>query len=284
MAAIRKPIFIAPLDLGTLAGSAEYAGFPATNLNRPKSVGLTWKADATGGLWARGTLSNAQQIDFAAIVGANAQLSTQWRLRLGYNLTEIGTVGAPYDSGWINFIPVFADEYGINTISLDFLNRNYLLETPPFPYHSHLELPAVQNALCWRIDIRNHTGDFQCGALILGKKVEPSRYYNLDYEYGTKDLGSIDFTRWGVWDEEEGRVFRTVSFTLAWNTEAEYEANFRPLLERGKRALVYTVFDPADGPYRPKRTFMGVFEKSPVAKGVRKPRTFTIDFDMLSMI
>lgn len=285
MAEIRKPIFVAPLDLGAVTASAEYAGFPAANLNRHKSIGLMWKADSTGGLWARGSFSATQQIDFAAIVGTNPQLSTQWRLRLGYTAGEVGASEAPYDSGWRNIVPVFADEFGINVISLDFLTRNYLIETPPNPYPGQLELAAPQNALWWRIDIRNHTGDFQCGALILGKKVEPSRYYNLDYQYGVKDLGSIDFTRWGVPDEEEGLIFRTVSFTLAWNTEAEYEANFRPLIEKvGKRGVVYTVFDPAAGPYRPKRTFMGTFEKSPVAKGTRKQRTFSIDFEMLSMI
>lgn len=286
MTDIRKPLFIVPLDLGTITASAANSGFPATNLNRFKSVGLTWRAAVGGGLWARGQMASTQPIDFAALVSSNAQLGTFWRLRLGYSQAEVdAATGAPYDSGAIPMIPVFADDAGINAISLDFIGRNYLIETPPAPFHTHLELPAVQNALWWRIDITSHVGDFQCGALVLGKKVEPSHFYNLDFEYSAKDLGSLDFTRWGVWDEEEGRIFRGVAFTLAWNSEAEYEDRFRPLIERlGKRGVVYTVFDPSPSSYRLKRTYMGVFEKSPVAKGTRKQRTFSIDFEMLSMI
>jgi hypothetical protein len=285
MASISKPFFVLPTALEAITSNVAYAGFPATNLGRFKSVGLTWKADATGGLWAQGQFASVEQIDFAALVGSNAQLGTQWRLRLGYSVGEVGSIGAPYDSGNIPLVPVFADDVGVNAISLDFLTRNYLIETPPAPFHSHLELPALQNASWWRIDITGHVGDFQCSSLVLGKKVEPSHFYNLDFEYSVRDLGSLDFTRWGVWDEEEGRIFRGVAFTLAWNSEAEYEAGFRPLIEKsGKRGVVYSVFDPSPSPYRLKRTYMGVLEKSPVAKGTRKQRTFSIDFELVSMI
>lgn len=285
MAEIQKPFFVVPIDLGTVASSAAYAGYPVTNINRLKSIGLTWKASASGGLWARGQFASAQIVDFCAIVAANAQLGTLYRLRLGYSSAEVGGTGAAYDSGWQPFIPSFDSDAEVSALSLDFLDRIYLIETAPSTFHSHLEMDAPQAATWWRIDISNHSGDFQCAALVLGKKVQPTHFYNLDFEFGAKDLGTLDITRMGVWDEEYGKVLRTVAFTLGWTSEAEYEASFRPMIEKlGKRGIVYVVFDPSPTAYRVKRTYMGVFDKPPGTKGIRKPRTYTQDFEITSMI
>lgn len=287
MATIRKPIFIVPVDLGSVTAASARAGFPVTNINRFKSAGLTWKSGTVSGgqRWARGQFASAQQIDFCAIVGANPQFTTMYRLRLGYSQTDVDGSEAPYDSGTIPFIPSFDEDVGSASLSMDFIGKQYLLETPPSPFHSHLELAVAQGCTWWRIDVTGQTVDFQCSALVLGKKVEPSHFYNLDFEYGVKDLGSLDFSRWGVWDEEDGKVLRTVSFTLGWQSEAEYEASFRPMIERlGKRGVVYVVFDPTVSPYRATRTYMGVFDKPPGAKGLRKPRTFSQDYEITSMI
>jgi hypothetical protein len=265
VANIRKPLFIKPLDLGTIATGNETAGYPASHLNRHKAIGLTWKSTGNSNVWARGQMTSAGTIDFAAIVSANALAGTQYRLRLGTSQAEVdGT--APYDSGVQTFIsPSITREDGL--------------------YHSHLEMGAQVSATWWRIDITGHTGDFQAAALVLGRKIEPSHFYNYDHEYGAEDLGSGDFNRWGVFDEEPGIILRTVDFTLAWQSEAEYEASFRPLIETtGKRGFVYIAFDPEPSTYRQARTYMGVFGKVPFARGVRKGRTFTQDYQIRSII
>ncbi|MCW1985612.1 UNVERIFIED_ORG: hypothetical protein M2348_001344 [Sphingomonas sp. R1F5B] len=266
MPTIRKPFFVLPLDLGTVVASAADTGYPVFNLNRHKAIGLTWKANAGGGLWARGVLPAQASIDFCGIIAANAQPGTTYRLRLGVTQADVDGSSAPYDSGALPFInPSIVREDGL--------------------YHSHLELPAAQAATYWRIDIAGHTGAFQAANLVLGAKIEPSRYYNFDWEYGVKDLGDLNLTAWGVADETPGLIWRTLSFTLGWQTEAEFEASFRPMQEKlGRRGVVFCAFDPEPTPYRQARTYMGFFDKAPFAKGVRKPRTFTQDFVINSMI
>lgn len=263
--AIRKPIFIIPHDLGTIATGNAQSGFPVTHLNRHKAIGLVWKTTGNTNVWARGQFSASRAIDFCAIVSANALAGTQFRLRLGTSQAQVdGT--APYDSGALTFIsPSITREDA--------------------RYHSHLEIGTVQNATWWRIDITGHTGDFQASNLVLGRKVEPSRFYNADFEFGVEDLGSAEFGRFGVMNEEPGVILRTATFSLGWQTEAEFEASFRPMMEKlGKRGILYTIFDPEPTTYRQSKTFMGILRKPLFARAMRKPKTYQQDFDILSFI
>lgn len=266
MANIRKPFFVVPLSLGTMVASAADSGYPVFNLNRHRAIGLTWKANATGGLWARGRLDAAAAISFCGMISANAQPGTTIRLRLGATQADVDGSSAPYDSGALTFIsPAITREDGL--------------------YHSHLELSAPVTASWWRIDIGGHTGSFQASQLVLGAKIEPSRYYNFDWQYGVKDLGDLNVSPWGVFDEQPGLIFRTLDFTLGWQTEDEYETSFRPMIEKlGRRGIVFCAFDPEPSTYRQARTFMGVLDKVPFAKGIRKPRTFSQDWSIVSMI
>lgn len=261
----RKPIFVLPLDLGTIAAGNILAGYPATNLNRHKAIGLTWQTDGNANVWVRGQFATAQAIDFCAVIAANALPGTMIRLRLGSTQAQVDGTAA-YDSGAVAFInPSITREDGL--------------------YHSHLELPSVQSALWWRIDITGHTGNFQAADIVMGQKVEPSRFYNYDFEYGISDLGNMDFGRFGVPDEEPGKILRTIDFTLGWQTEAEWEERFRPMLEKiGVRGFVYLCFDPTAHAYRQNKTFMGVLAKPSYAKGSRKPATFSQDFSIKSVI
>lgn len=284
MAAIGKPFFVVPLDLGTIATGNETAGYPATSLNRHKAIGLTWKSSGTANLYVRGQLSAAKLVDFCSIVSANAQVGTQFRLRLGNSQAEVDGA-AVYDSGWQTFVPSFEGVDGSATLDLNFTTQSFQVRTLPSTAHSHLELTTAVAVTWWRIDIQGHTGDFQAADLVLGKKVTPSRYYNFDYEYGVEDMGGMEVTRLGVMNEEPGVVMRTLNFTLAWQSEAEFESDFRPLMETlGKKGIVFCCFDPTASEYRRSRTYMGVFRTALFAKGVRKPRTFQQDFEILSFI
>lgn len=266
MATIRKPFFVRPINLGNFVASAAQSGYPVYHLNRHKAAGLIWQANATGGLWARGVFNATASIDFCAMILANAQPGTTIRVRLGATQADVDGSSAPYDSTPLPFInPSIVRDDGL--------------------YHSHLELPSVQTATWWRIDIGGHSGAFQASSLIFGAKIEPTHFYNFDWEYGIRDLGSIDFTRNGVVDEAEGAIWRTIDFTLGWQSEAEFEASFRPMAEAlGKRGVVYLCFDPEPTTYRQARTYLGFFDKAPFAKGIRKPRTFSQDYSIVSMI
>jgi hypothetical protein len=266
MAEISKPIFVLPIDLGTMVCDSADTGHPVFNLAEFKAPGTTWKAAATGDHWIRGYWSSAETIDFLAIMAANADADTKYRLRLGTSQAEVDGGSAPYDSGELDFIgtaPVVAPDDGL--------------------YHSHLELPAAETATWWRIDLVDHPTKVEASMIVMGSKVQPSRFYNLDYEQGVEDLGEMQIGRWGVLDETDGAVWRTLDFSLAWITEAEFETSFRPLMKAlGGRGVVYCCFDPTDSSYRHARTYMGMLRKSLFARGVKKPRTFQQDFSLRS--
>lgn len=263
--AIRQPLILTPLDLGTIISGNATGGHTASNLNRHNAIGLTWRSTGNANVWARGQFSANQSVDFAAIISANALVGTQYRLRLGATQADVDGA-APYDSGALTFInPTITRTDGL--------------------YHSHLELPSVQTAGWWRIDITGHTGDFEAADLVLGAKFTPGRFYNYDFQYGVRDLGDIAISPNGVLDETPGVIFRTIDFTLAWITEAEWETRLRPLAEKiGRRGIVYCCFDPQPTAYRQARTYMGVMDKALFARGVRKVLTFSQDYSIVSLI
>lgn len=263
MVNIRKPIFVVPVDLGAITTGNERASNPAVNLGRAKAISLTWKTNGTSNAWVRGDFGQTTEINFAAIIAANAQAGTTYRIRLGMTQSEVdGT--APYDSGTLTFAP-------------------YLVGSELS--HSHLELPSTYSVRWWRIDISGHVGDFEAATLVLGKAITPSRYYNFDFERGVEDMGDLNISRWGVFDETPGTVMRTLSFTMGWQTEEEFQASFAPMAQRlGKRGIVYVCFNPDANSERPFNTYLGVFRKAPFARGIRKARRVQQEFDILSMI
>jgi len=264
MTVVRKPFFVVPLNLGTITSTNEAAGHPASHLGRLKAKGLTWKTSGPTNAWARGDLGTAQEIDFCAILSANALPATTFRLRLGDSDAEVNGT-ADHDSTALPFIsPSITRADGL--------------------YHSFYELPAAVTKRWWRIDIGSHTGDFEAAIVVLGKKIEPSRFYNTDFEFGTEDTGKAEITPYGVWDEEPGQILRTVDMTLEWLTAEEYEGDFRPMIEAvGSTQPVYLCFGPEAETYRQARTYYGKFRKPPYARGRRKPGLFGGEYQLLSI-
>lgn len=265
MADILKPIFVDPLDLGSITVSTALTGNPASNLNRLEATGLTWRTTGTGDIWARGMLSAESAVDFLAVIAANAQPGTLYRLRLGATQDEVDG-SAPYDSSALPFIdPGITRKDGL--------------------YHSYLRLSAPVSATWWRIDITGHTGPFEASGIVLGDSIEPSRFYDKDFERCIEDLGSIEINRFGVPDKVPGKKLRTLLFTLSWLGEAEYEDTFGPLAEKlGTSEIIYCCFDPAATTWRQNRTYMGVLGKAPFARGGVKPRNMAMELQIRSLI
>lgn len=263
--AIRKPFFVVPLDLGTIVSGNVADGYSVFHLGRTNAMGLTWKTSGTANAWARGDFGETREVNFLAIVAANALPGTQFRLRLGTTQAEVDGA-APCDSAAQTFIsPAITSDDGL--------------------YHAHWEIGTVQSARWWRIDITGHTGDFEASSVVLGKKFELSRYYNYEFGRGVEDLGAVSISPYGVFDEVPGVVIRRIQFTLAWVTDAEFEDSFQPMLKKlGKRGIVYLCFDPEPGPYRQSKTYMGTMDKLPFATGSKKPGYQSMDIQLLSLI
>lgn len=266
MANRRQPIFVEPLDLGEVAASTALSGNPAGNLARLDMIGLTWCTDGSTQPWARGQFSSIKPVSFCAIVAANAQPGTQYRLRLGTSQAAVDGNAASYDSGVLPFIsPAIESDDGL--------------------YHSHLELGAPIAALWWRIDIIGHVGPFETAGLVLGKAISAARFYDRDYERGIEPLDSLSLNRFAVPDTTDGYVLRTLGFTLSWMTEEEHETMFAPMLRRlGATKVLYCCLDPAATIYRQARTYLGWLGRPPFATGAVKPRTVSMEFAIRSII
>lgn len=262
--AIEKPIFVLPLDLGTIATGNERAEFPAIHLNEYRSPGLVWRSNGNSNLWVRGQFALEQTISHAAVLAANALPDTTIRLRLGDTQADVDGGSAPYDSGVVDFIdPAVTLSDGL--------------------YHSYQSFAAV-DATWWRIDIGGHTGDFEAMKLVLGEAIQTERYYDAGFEFGTDDLGDLDISRWGVMSETDGFALRTLNFKLSWVSETAFEDSFRGVLALGKRYPVYICFDPEATVYRQDKTYFGLFGQPPFAQQGKKPRNFIMEFAVKSFI
>ena len=121
---------------------------------------------------------------------------------------------------------------------------------------------------------------------MLGKAIEPSRFYDRGYEFGFEDMGSIEWSRWGVPTVEDGLLWRTLNFKLSWLTEAEYRASFAPLAaNRGKRKVAFWCFDPTANAYRQDNCYLAWFKQAPpFAQAAQKPGSYAMEFSILSLI
>ncbi|MXP24797.1 hypothetical protein GRI39_01890 [Altererythrobacter indicus] len=264
--AVRKPFFVVPSALSAMSTGNALTGHSAANLGYFDAIGMTWKTLDNADIWVRGQLSSPSRINFCSIVAANALPETKMRLRLGSSLEEVDGDEAAFDSGIVDFIsPAITSTDGL--------------------YHSHLELEAVQTATYYRLDISDHVGQFEAAALILGEKIEPSRFYNYNFEYGVKATGDSKITVNGVVDSQPGINLRTIDFALGWQSETEVFERFMPMLQRvATSEFVYLCFDPEPHAYRQAKTFLGNLQKPGFARGIRKPGVFLQEFSLQSVI
>lgn len=152
-------------------------------------------------------------------------------------------------------------------------------------WHSHNEFTLSGSFTHWRLEITGHSGDFQCAALVIGKKIAPKRYYDRDFEFGSIDLGNIDWSAGGVPITEDGVIHRTLAFRLSWVELVEYETTIRPWVEAvSKRSVIWCCFDPSQSAYRQPYTYFGWLQQMPSFKGQRKPGIKGVDFQIRSMI
>ncbi|MBB4859611.1 hypothetical protein HNO88_002940 [Novosphingobium chloroacetimidivorans] len=267
MVALRKPFFVVPVFLSNLSASDSRAGFPPSNVARLDVMGLVWSCPGPSGGWIAGQMPANSSIDFLSMVNGGIYTNSVYRLRLGDSLEEVTGSSAKYDN-----------------LSTPYLDGGHTGQADG-RYHSHLELPSPVSASWFRIDFGGMGGPFELGGIVLGKKLEPSRFYDKDFERGSEDLGSVELNRFAVPDYTPGAKLRTLSFTLSWLNEAEYELTFAPFFELlGTTSVVFCCFDPALSPYRQNRTYLGWLRNPPFARGGAKPRNMSMEFQIRSLI
>lgn len=263
--AIEKPFLVLPLALSNITTGNAKTNRPATHLGLPQYSGMRWESTGNTNLWVRGQFTGTQAVNFMSLMAANALPGTTIRLRLGTTQAQVdGT--APYDSGDLTLIsPARTRADG--------------------RYHSHLEIPTIQNASWWRIDIGGHTGDFSASALIMGEKRNPARFYNRDRAIGFEDLGALEIARNGVVAETPGVVLRTLAFRMQWISNEEWFSTWAPIAAtKGKRQLVFIAFDPEATERRQDLSFLGFLAGDTVMRGNSYPKDNEADFTLRAIL
>lgn len=266
MVALRKPFFVVPLDLDIVSWTPTFPGYPASHLNRLDAMGLVWLAEGPDYAAVQGRLPEGSAVDFMGVINGGIYTQSGFRLRLANSQAELSGPSPAYDSGYLPYL-------GAHTYQAD--GR----------YHAHHELPNEVSASWFWLELGGGGGRHELGGLVFGKKIEPSRFYDKDFERGTEDLGSVELNRFAVPDYTPGTKLRTLNFTLGWLNEAEYETQFAPFAELvGTTTVVFCCFDPALSPYRQNRTYLGWLRNPPFARGGAKPRTYSMEFQIRSLI
>lgn len=258
-----KPFFVKPLPFTVAATGNERAGNLASHLAAFKFPGMTWRSNGNTGLTVDVDLGAAVTVDYVALLATNAQAGTTIQILMGASLANVQGGSPTFDSGILTLISPAVT--GRDT------------------YHSHYEFGTAQTYRYLRIKIASHTGDFEASTLVIGKKVQSSRYYEPEWENGPLDLSEIGDNRNGIASEAPGLVMRQISFTLGWLNEAEWETLFQPLLQAlGKTEPVLLSFDPDATTYRQNRTYFGRLAESRGRK--RNYNRFEKAFDLKSFI
>lgn len=262
------PFFVVPTALGTITAGNELTSNPASHLNEFDAVGMTWETSNNTNVFVRGNFGASREVNFCGMLAANAIAATTLRLRLGATQTAVDGTAA-YDSGALPFI-------------------NPSITRPDGLYHSHLEIGTLQSQPWWRIDIGSHTGFFEAAMLVLGKKLTPGNFYSDGFGFGVDDLAKAEVNRFGLIERQAGIKLRTISFTLGWMLESEFEATWRPFFEAvGSSTPIFLCFDPTANTYRQARTYFGLLNEIPFSRQTRVtaagPR-FEATFEMQSML
>lgn len=266
-----KPIIMRPYAFSSLSSDNARAGYGAVNAGRFKAAGVVYRSDGSTNVNLKGHFgAGGLPIDFVALLSCNATSSTTARFKLGSSAANAAS-GVSYDSGaQVIRSPAPAVERA------DGLS------------HWFWELPSAvsgSGANYCQLDIGSHTGDFEASMLVVGKKVQADRSYNLDYGFGADDLGGADLSNWGVVEDTGGVVRRSLDFALAWESEAKFETEFRPLIETvGQREPVYVCLDPQATSYRQARTYFGLLKRPLFARGSRRPGTFLQEYSIISLV
>jgi hypothetical protein len=234
------PFFVEPLAFSVVSTNNELSTNPALHLGEFMFGGMVWRTTSitAGNAVVTVDLGALRDIDFVAVLGANAQAGTTIRVDMDNTNTTLGGGSPTYTSGVQTFISPAVS--GLDA------------------YNSHLELGSTQTRRYVQIIIAGHTGAFEAAFLVIGKRVRPSKFYETDWEAGPDDQGLFAMNRNGVPSVADGAMLRAVGFDLEWITEAEYETAFLPMLTRlGRRNPVFLSFDPAATTYRQGRTYFG---------------------------
>lgn len=267
---IQKPIFVVPYNLGTVTcqTSNEIAGKVAAHVGEFNHIGMVFRSSSSGTANPQitGDFGSAKPVDFFAMLGVNATAATGAYLILA---------DAPYP---------FSSGTQYNTSTAQTIINPSITRTDGL-YNLYFELPSTQTFRYWAIYIYNHTGEFECAKVVLGKKVQLSKFYSPDYARGVEDLGEIDVGRYGVPAITPGRIMRSLKMTFGWITTDEYESTIEPLLLAvGNRTPIYCCFDPEATVYRNAKTFFGWLRNPGYATGAIMPGCYSREFELLSMI
>jgi hypothetical protein len=262
---ILKPFFVVPYQPTSIVWvNPPVAGYPASNLGEFNHVGLESRISSVANNLIA-DLGSAKDINFLGLLSTNAAPSSliSWILS---NSSTFATVIHSEPSQPIR-----------TPAATNYSER----------YHEHREIASVINARYVLAAIDPASGvEFSAAHIIIGKKIEFSRFYNKGHGMGSEDFGSFEMTANGIPNITDGAILRTLKFDMSNLTKAEFMLKYQPLIAAVKTTKpVYICFDPQADEYRQSNTYFGWLKPPGFATiGEIKPGAYSQSFEMLSQI
>lgn len=214
---IDKAVLVVPVDIIDLyVGSADYtsnAGFPIANLTRddPSST-YQCRRNAPSDTPGQQQIyfeTSGEPINTIALLGLNVSDADTWQIQSRPDLvTNFGGSGsASYGSQTLRVSPTIGRRPS---------------------YHAIYSLPAPSTHKYWMIQLFIRTPHLIARNLVVGF-ARASSNADKGSSYNANDMGSASRTRFGVLDAVRGWRGRTVSFSMSWLSETEFQAKWADL-------------------------------------------------------
>lgn len=205
-------IIVLPEPVTDWVALSEQDGYPLRNLGRDAPV--AWHGSLVSGLYVFEFRTAGAPIDTLALMNTNLPEAATWRAKAGADQANVRSGSPAFNSGSQAF-----------RASANIPGRR--------GYHGLMQLATPQAYPYWRIEISAtcpgsmiHAEHFIAG---LNRK---SRTHALEKRESGTTLGSMERTRSGAPDRQEGYRMREVEFDIAFLTETQYETLYHDLAYR----------------------------------------------------
>lgn len=121
--------------------------------------------------------------------------------------------------------------------------------------------------------------------IVIGTRIQLARNFSNGIQLGVKELGGVDFSRYGGFLRSRGAKLRTLGLTFSSIYKDEVEAAVQPLLEQiGGTEPIAIVTDPAADPMRQRRIFYGPLTPDNLGTAQRKAKFWQAQLSMVSLV
>jgi hypothetical protein len=231
---------LSPVAATAVGASTTSAGAPAYVLN--DYAGLGWSSANAVSATITLDLGSDQVVDTVALFGVSAPADATLVVQCATSAQGSAFTAGTYTTS--TAIPVYA---GANRLPSGF--GVSLWSSPagwPTARYIRLAIPMPSN------------GIIRIGRAVIGRRVVLARNFTFGGAFGTRDLGSLDFSARGVMLRRRGARLRTAAISFSNAHQDEIESAIQPLIAAGGNTEpLALITNPVADPMIERRSYFG---------------------------